>query len=191
MSTQSVSDLKEMVDRLHIPYDILSDRDLKFTKLIKLPTFKIKNFVFIKRLTLIVEHFVIIKVFYPIFPPDLHIYEVSRLVRKKLICKYYNILLRKNFNLKKINLLIVICINKKKYIYFKKILCFYKILFQFLLFVFLSFSVVAEGDIDQWQDSDKTYFDLIQEGFEVKDYHILNICIKGPPLPYFKHESNE
>ena len=76
VSTQSVSELKEMVDRLHIPYDILSDRDLKFTKLIKLPTFKIKNFVFIKRLTLIIENFVIIKVFYPIFPPDLHIYEV-------------------------------------------------------------------------------------------------------------------
>ena len=76
VSTQSVSELKEMVDRLYIPYDILSDRELKFTKLIKLPTFKIKNFVFIKRLTLIIEHFVIIKVFYPIFPPDLHIYEV-------------------------------------------------------------------------------------------------------------------
>ena len=82
VSTQSVSELKEMVDRLHIPYDILSDRDLKFTKLIKLPTFKIKNFVFIKRLTLIIEHFVIIKVFYPIFPPDLHIYEVLEWLEK-------------------------------------------------------------------------------------------------------------
>ena len=76
ISTQSVEDLHEMTLRLNIPYDILSDRELKFTKLIKLPTFKIKNFIFIKRLTLIVEHFVIIKVFYPIFPPDLHIYEV-------------------------------------------------------------------------------------------------------------------
>ena len=52
-------------------------------------------------------------------------------------------------------------------------------LFQFLLFVFLSFSVVAEGDIDQWQDSDKTYFDLIQEGFEVKAYHINNIEVQN------------
>ena len=76
MSTQSVSELKEMVDRLHIPYDVLSDSELKLTKLIKLPTFKIKNLVFIKRLTLIIKQSVIIKVFYPIFPPDLHIYEV-------------------------------------------------------------------------------------------------------------------
>ena len=76
VSTQSVSELKEMINRLHIPYDILSDSELKFAKLMKLPTFKIKNFVFIKRLTLIIEQFVIIKVFYPIFPPDLHIYEV-------------------------------------------------------------------------------------------------------------------
>ena len=76
VSTQSVSELKEMVNRLHIPYDVLSDSELKLTKLIKLPTFKIKNLVFIKRLTLIIKQSVIIKVFYPIFPPDLHIYEV-------------------------------------------------------------------------------------------------------------------
>ena len=56
---------------------------------------------------------------------------------------------------------------------------FLKILFLFLFFLFLNFSVLAEGDIDQWQDSDKTYFDLIQEGFEVKDYHINNIEIQN------------
>ena len=48
-------------------------------------------------------------------------------------------------------------------------------LFQFLLCVFLSLPVFAEADNDQWQDSDKTYYDLIQEGFEVKAYDITNI----------------
>ena len=43
-------------------------------------------------------------------------------------------------------------------------------LFQFLLCLFLSLPVFAESDIDQWQDSDKTYKDLIEEGFEVKAY---------------------
>ena len=76
LSTQSVPELKEMATRLYIPYDVVSDSELKFSKLMSLPTFKIKKFVFIKRLTLIIEQSVIIKVFYPIFPPDLHIYKV-------------------------------------------------------------------------------------------------------------------
>ena len=65
-----------MTTRLFIPYDVVSDCELKFSKLIDLPTFKINNSVFIKRLTLIIEKSIIVKVFYPIFPPDLHIYEV-------------------------------------------------------------------------------------------------------------------
>ena len=82
ISTQLVPDLKEMVTRLMIPYDVLSDSELKFSKEMGLPSFKIKNFVYIKRLTLIVEQSIIKKVFYPIFPPDLHIYEVLDWLKK-------------------------------------------------------------------------------------------------------------
>ena len=45
-----------------------------------------------------------------------------------------------------------------------------KFLFQFLIYFFLSITVFADADIDQWQDSEKTYYDLIQEGFMVKAY---------------------
>ena len=55
---------------------------------------------------------------------------------------------------------------------------FFKILIQFLLFFVLSLPVFAEIEIDQWKDSDKTYYDLIQEGFEVKAYNISNIKTK-------------
>ena len=82
LSTQLVSDLKEVTTRLMIPYDILSDSELKFSKEMNLPTFKIKNFVYIKRLTLIIERSIIKKVFYPIFPPDLHIHEVLDWLKK-------------------------------------------------------------------------------------------------------------
>ena len=51
----------------------------------------------------------------------------------------------------------------------------FKSLFQFLFCFFLSLPVFAEIEIDQWKDSDKTYYDLIQEGFEVKAYDISNI----------------
>ena len=44
---------------------------------------------------------------------------------------------------------------------------------KFLFFIFLLFAnsaLYAESDIDQWEDSEKTYKDLIDEGFEVKAY---------------------
>ena len=53
----------------------------------------------------------------------------------------------------------------------------FKILFQILLCVFFCIPVFAEVDIDQWRDSDKTYYDLIQEGFQVKAYDITNLDV--------------
>jgi len=76
ISTQSVEDIKEMTIRLKIPYDILSDQQLKFTESLKLPTFSVENKKFIKRLTLIIEKSVIQHVFYPILQPEKHIDEV-------------------------------------------------------------------------------------------------------------------
>ena len=39
----------------------------------------------------------------------------------------------------------------------------------------ISFSLFAESNIDQWEDSKKTYNDLIEEGYEVKAYDISTI----------------
>ena len=52
-----------------------------------------------------------------------------------------------------------------------------KIIFIFTLFLFflISFSVFPKDEIDQWQDTDETYFDLIQDGFEVKAYEITDM----------------
>ncbi len=82
ISSQSIDDIKEMVLRLNIPYDILSDKNLVLTKKIKLPTFSIGKKTFIKRLTLIIEKSLIKHVFYPIFPPDKHIFEVLDWLKK-------------------------------------------------------------------------------------------------------------
>ena len=76
ISSQTLEDIKEMKKRLKIQHDILSDYGLVFTKSLKLPTFSIDNKIFIKRITLIVDNAKIVKVFYPIFPPDKHIYEI-------------------------------------------------------------------------------------------------------------------
>ena len=52
----------------------------------------------------------------------------------------------------------------------KKKLMFCKGLLIFILYIFMISNLHAETNIDQWQDSNKTYKDLVEEGFEVKAY---------------------
>ena len=72
LSTQTTEYQREAATRLHLPFQLLSDEDLQFTKALKLPTFSVQNWTLIKRLTLIVKGNRIEKVFYPVFPPDQH-----------------------------------------------------------------------------------------------------------------------
>tara|TARA_Y100000590_G_C15520640_1_gene939267 strand:+ start:381 stop:935 length:555 start_codon:yes stop_codon:yes gene_type:complete len=76
ISTQPIGDLKELVTRLNIPYDILSDINLEFKKILNLPTFSINEKSYLKRLTLIIEKSVIKKIFYPINNPNKHVIDV-------------------------------------------------------------------------------------------------------------------
>ena len=62
---------------------------------------------------------------------------------------------------------------------------FKQILFQVSLFLLFNFSVFADLDVDQWQDSDKTYYELIENGFEVKAYNTSNIKIDNGYLLMF------
>ena len=54
----------------------------------------------------------------------------------------------------------------------------YKLLF-FIFLLFVSFVLYAEPDIDQWEDSEKTYKDLINDGFEVKAYDTNTLKIEN------------
>jgi len=75
-STQTTAYQQELVQRLQLPFEILSDADFVFTTALRLPTFEFNGMTLIKRLTLIIERGHITKVFYPIFPPDKHAAEV-------------------------------------------------------------------------------------------------------------------
>ena len=44
-----------------------------------------------------------------------------------------------------------------------------------IVLFFISSSVIANPDLDQWLDTEKTYKDLINEGYEVKSYAINDI----------------
>ena len=82
ISTQSTNYQKEVKERLHLPYEILSDENLELTKKLNLPTFEIENMILTKRITLICKDSKIIKFFYPVFPPDKNVDEVISWIEK-------------------------------------------------------------------------------------------------------------
>jgi len=70
LSTQDNAYQREMAERLHVPFRILSDSDLAMTRALKLPSMDVAGMTLIKRLALIIDDAKITHVFYPVFPPD-------------------------------------------------------------------------------------------------------------------------
>jgi peroxiredoxin len=83
LSTQTSSYQQETVERLRLPFPLLSDSSLALTRALALPTFDFEPYgaesrVHLKRFTLVVDDGHIAKVFYPIFPPHEHARDVAR-----------------------------------------------------------------------------------------------------------------
>jgi peroxiredoxin len=96
LSTQDPAYQREAAERLHLPFELLSDAKLQLVTALKLPTFEVDGMKLIKRLTLIARDRqiagtprlegaiwgarrgepAIVKVFYPVFPPDRNASEV-------------------------------------------------------------------------------------------------------------------
>jgi len=70
LSTQAHAYQREMAERLHLPFAVLSDEKLALTRALKLPTMQVAGEMLIKRLALIVDDARITHVLYPVFPPD-------------------------------------------------------------------------------------------------------------------------
>jgi peroxiredoxin len=70
LSVQSTEYQKEMADRLHLPFPVLSDVDYQLQQALRLPTFVAAGMTLLKRITLIMNDGVIEAVHYPIFPSD-------------------------------------------------------------------------------------------------------------------------
>jgi peroxiredoxin len=70
ISTQSTAYQREVAERLHLPFEVLSDARFALVEALRLPTFEVEGMRLIKRLTLIVREQRIEHVFYPVFPPD-------------------------------------------------------------------------------------------------------------------------
>jgi len=76
VSTQSTDYQQEMVKRLEVPFEVLSDEYFALTRALRLPTFTVDGMTLMKRLTLVIRGGRVEQVFYPVFPPDKHADEV-------------------------------------------------------------------------------------------------------------------
>jgi peroxiredoxin len=70
LSTQGTGYQHEAVERLHLPFALLSDQRLVLTRKMHLPTFDVDGTTLLRRLTLVIKDGLIEHVFYPVFPPD-------------------------------------------------------------------------------------------------------------------------
>ncbi|TWF74299.1 peroxiredoxin [Pseudonocardia hierapolitana] len=76
VSAQDTDYQREAVDRLHLPFAMLSDSGLGLAGALRLPTFEAGGMTLFKRITLVISDGVIEHVFYPVFPPGEHAREV-------------------------------------------------------------------------------------------------------------------
>lgn len=70
LSTQDPPYQREAAERLHLPFPLLSDEQLRLTTAMRFPTFEVDGMKLLKRFTLLIQGGVIEQVLYPVFPPD-------------------------------------------------------------------------------------------------------------------------
>jgi peroxiredoxin len=82
VSTQDTAYQQEMVKRLEVPFEVLSDEQMAFARALKLPSFTVDGMTLLKRLTIVARSGRIEHVFYPVFPPDKHAEEVMAWLKR-------------------------------------------------------------------------------------------------------------
>jgi peroxiredoxin len=70
LSAQTLDDQIEFAQRNRMPFPVISDEWLELARDPGLPTFEVEDLTLYKRIALIAEDGRIVKVFYPVFPPD-------------------------------------------------------------------------------------------------------------------------
>jgi peroxiredoxin len=84
LSVQSSDYQAEAVERLHLPFPLLSDSKLEFANALNLPMLEVNDMRLLKRVTMIAKDGAIQKVFYPVFPPDKNIDDVLVWLRENV-----------------------------------------------------------------------------------------------------------
>lgn len=76
LSVQSTTYQQEAVQRLHLPYPLLSDENRDLSDALHLPRFEAAGLTLLSRITLIIDALTITHVFYPVFPAAEHAEQV-------------------------------------------------------------------------------------------------------------------
>ena len=83
LSAQWLDDQLEFAERNHMPFPVVADPELKLGAALGLPTFEIAGLTLYKRITLVAQDARIVKVFYPVFPPDANAGDVLAWLRAR------------------------------------------------------------------------------------------------------------
>jgi len=81
VSAQPLADQVEFATRNQMPFPVMADPDLRLRSALSLPTFELAGLTLYKRLAWIAEHGRIVKVFYPVFPPEQNVVDVLAWLR--------------------------------------------------------------------------------------------------------------
>jgi peroxiredoxin (alkyl hydroperoxide reductase subunit C) len=81
LSTQDTAYQREMVDRVGVPFQVLSDEQLALARALNLPTMEVAGQTLLKRIAWIARDGTIERVFYPVFPPNENANEVLAALR--------------------------------------------------------------------------------------------------------------
>jgi peroxiredoxin len=76
LNGQTTEHQRELVERLWLPFPVLSDADQHFAKALALPTFATSGETYLKRLTLVICRGRIETVIYPVYRPAEHAFEL-------------------------------------------------------------------------------------------------------------------
>ncbi|WP_189436893.1 peroxiredoxin [Pseudovibrio japonicus] len=82
LSTQSTAFQCEAAERLHLPFSLLSDEQLKLTSALKLPTFTAGGLVLLKRLSMIIRDGAVEYIMFPVCDPAQNAEEVLAYLRQ-------------------------------------------------------------------------------------------------------------
>ncbi len=85
LSTQDTEYQREVIERLRLPFELLSDESLALARALGLPTFEVEGMSLVKRLTLVIYEGCIERVFYPVFPPDKNAGEVIEWLSRETV----------------------------------------------------------------------------------------------------------
>jgi peroxiredoxin len=83
LSAQTLEEQQELAEREHMPFPVIADPERKLGAALTLPVFEFEGAELYKRVTLVLEAAHVVKVFYPVFPPDRNASEVASWLRER------------------------------------------------------------------------------------------------------------